>query len=89
MAKAKSTAPVAQVLQAVSHDWESLLKNALLLWDDVDCIVPEGALVPEASTKSKLLVEAEEILVRSRVPSMRRETEGACKGRRPDRRRSS
>lgn len=70
MSKAKASAPVAQYYPHTRVHSESLLKTALLLWDHVDCIVPDGNFVPEKSKRSKLLLEAEEILIRSRVPSV-------------------
>lgn len=69
LSRAKATAPIAQYYPHTRLHTESLLKAALLLWDYVDCIVPSATFAPEETGKSKLILEAEELLVRSRVPS--------------------
>ena len=48
---------------------EVVLKNALLLWDKVDIIVPRSGWTPRASTKGKLFNEGLELVVVRRAPS--------------------
>jgi hypothetical protein len=48
----------------------TILKNALLLWDSIDTIVPTKAWRPPFQKRDKLLDEAAEIVVRRRVPNL-------------------
>lgn len=68
-AKQASTAPVALYYPHTRVQSESLLKTGLLLWDHIDCIVPSDRFTPEPRALSAELREAEELLVRSRVPT--------------------
>ncbi len=48
---------------------EELLKTALLLWDQIECIIPSGHVSPQA-TQDSYAREAEEIVVRQRIPTV-------------------
>jgi hypothetical protein len=47
-----------------------LIKTALLLWDDVTCIVPERDWRPQQTFKEKALNEAIELITKYHVPSL-------------------
>lgn len=47
-----------------------LIKTALLLWDDVICIVPELQWKPPTVFKQRILNEAQELITRYHVPSL-------------------
>jgi hypothetical protein len=52
-----------------------ILKNALLLWDDIQTIVPRRNWIPERRSSDRLVNEAIDLIVRSRVPNaVERET---------------
>ena len=46
-----------------------IIKNALLLWDSIETIVPQQAWTPKRLQRNKLFNEAVDIVVRPRVPS--------------------
>ena len=47
----------------------TILKNALLLWDSLETIVPGRSQLPARSSKSKLLSEAADLIVQPRRPT--------------------
>src|SRR5438128_1562796 len=46
-----------------------IIKNALLLWDSVETIVPSRRWIPTRTPTDKLLREATELVVSHRVPN--------------------
>lgn len=52
-----------------------ILKNALLLWDSLETIVPRSHWVPEQVKGDRLVNEAVDLIVRPRVPSAPERTE--------------
>ncbi len=48
----------------------TILKNALLLWDNIETIVPTDRWMPYSTPKGRLTQEAQELVVERRVPSV-------------------
>jgi hypothetical protein len=52
-----------------------ILKNALLLWDSLETIVPRSHWVPQRVKGDRLVNETVDLIVRPRVPSAPERTE--------------